>query len=156
MLWTHYVLLSFIPFLILDLTLSILPHKCSHTPIITSTLPFPLSTWLLISFLSNLPLVLFPLLLYWLRACANTLVVVAAFYALLWTFFRFAWLVIGAVMFFGFLWPNGKCDRLVELYMWVNLLVGVLQLVILMMLQGEIRAEFDWVRTRQRVWVPVV
>lgn len=58
-------------------------------------------------------------------------------------------------MFCGYLWVEGKCSKGFEVYMWVDLAVGFVQLVALLLLQTEIRAEFDNLRTRQRVWVSV-
>lgn len=38
--------------------------------------------------------------------------------------FRFIWLIVGAIMFWGYLTPKNYCGSPVNGYMWANLIIG--------------------------------
>jgi hypothetical protein len=64
-------------------------------------------------------------------------------YFSLWTFFRIAWLIVGAIMFIGYLAPRGLCAFGFSFYMWINLIVSTIQLILLGVIQRNIRALLD-------------
>jgi hypothetical protein len=109
-----------------------------------------MKTWLKVSGYTNLLLYVLPLLRYLIPACGPTILLVSSIYFFLWVFFRFAWLVVGSVMFFGYLWPHHLCAKGFNSYMWVNLIVSFLQVILLFFLQRELRNQMDSERTKQR------
>jgi thiamine transporter ThiT len=42
------------------------------------------------------------------------------------TLVRFVWLVIGACMYWGYLWPSNLCKPAVDAYMWIMLLFNMI------------------------------
>jgi hypothetical protein len=56
-------------------------------------------------------------------------------------------------MFVGYLWPNHLCLSNFSTYMWINLIVSSIQLVMLEILQREVKAFMDDSRFRQRVYM---
>lgn len=136
--YSNLILLTMIPFIIGDLYFSYKDMSCTHNPITNAKISFNLDTWLKISGYTNLAFVLFPVVSFFLSACAPSLLIIYLILAGLYVFFRFAWLVVGAVMFWGFLWPNRLCSNALNTYMWINLIYSFFTLFILCYLQQQV------------------
>lgn len=146
----NYVLLSFIPFIIADLYYAYNEETCGLTPIANTSISFPIRTWLKVSGYTSLFLLALPIMSYLIPTCGPTMWAVYAIYLTLWAFFRLAWLIVGGVMFFGYLWPNHLCASGFSTYMWINLIVSLIQLILLGVLQRQVKAVMDQERTVQR------
>ena len=44
--------------------------------------------------------------------------------------FRFAWMIVGAVMFWGSIFKRGMCTKGENVYVWIDLVVGFVTVVI--------------------------
>lgn len=136
--YSNLILLTMIPFIIGDLYFAYKDFSCTHDLISNTKISFDLSVWLKISGFTNLAFVLFPLMGLFLANCAPALLMIYLVFAALYVFFRFAWLVIGAVMFWGYLWPNRLCSNALHTYMWINLIYSFFTLFILCYLQQQV------------------
>lgn len=105
----NYITLAMIPFILLDLYYGYNEHTCSDLMISNTSISFPMRTWLKVSGYTNLLVVLIPILIYLLPTFGITFALINILYTAVWGFFRLAWLVVGAIMFIGFLWPNNHC-----------------------------------------------
>jgi hypothetical protein len=150
---TNYVLLSFVPFIIADLYYAYHEETCGLTKIANTSIFFPIRTWLKVSGYTSLLLLALPLMSFLVPTCGPTMWAVYAIYLTLWAFFRLAWLIVGGIMFIGYLWPNHLCASGFSTYMWINLIVSLIQLIMLGILQREVKAYMDNERLRQRVSV---
>lgn len=103
------ILLSYGPFIVLDLYYSQTETSCSHKPIQHTNIKFDLAHWLLVKGSTELVVVLFPLVVRMGRSCCETLPLWYASYIILYSFFELAWLVVGSIMFCGYLSPNQHC-----------------------------------------------
>ena len=117
-----------VPFGVCDLYYSYRDFTCVYAPITNYSIRFPLQTWLRVDGgvllgMSGL------ILLLGLVLCCNPLGSSGLFWVhnvlgFLLALFRLAWLVIGSVMFWGYLNKYHICGPPVSRYMWVNLIVG--------------------------------
>jgi hypothetical protein len=148
--YTNYILLTFIPFIIADLYYAYHEGTCVDHKIDNTKISFPLRLWLKVSGYTNLFLFILPLLTYLVPTCGATILLVHSLYFFLFIFFRFAWLVVGAIMFWGYLWPHRFCASGFNSYMWVNLIVGFLQILLLFFFQREFKNQVEVERTKQR------
>lgn len=148
--FSNLILLTMIPFIIGDLYFAYKDFSCTHQPIVNTKIVFELDTWLKISGYTNLAYVLFPLFGYFLPSCAPALLMVYLIFAALYVFFRFAWLVVGSVMFWGYLWPNRFCSNALNTYMWINLIYSFFTLFILCYLQQQVYELRDSQTTHKR------
>jgi|JI6StandDraft_1071083.scaffolds.fasta_scaffold19299_3 hypothetical protein len=136
---TNFILLSFIPFIIADLYYAYNEETCGLTPIVNTSINFPIRTWLKVSGYTSLMLLLLPILSLLVPICGSIMWTIYGIYILLWSFFRLAWIVVGGVMFVGYLWPNHLCASGFSTYMWINLVVSIIQLISIGVIQRYIK-----------------
>lgn len=148
--YTNYILLTFIPFIIADLWYGYHEFSCADAKIDNTNIKFPLRTWLKVSGYTNLMLFLLPLMTYLVPTCGASILLVHSIYFFLFIFFRFAWLIVGSIMFFGYLWPHKLCAGGFNTYMWFNLIVGFLQILLLFFFQKEFKSQVEVERSKQR------
>jgi hypothetical protein len=111
-------------FVIGDLYFAHNDHTCTNVWISNTNLGMRLGTWLKISGWTNFLFILFPIASICLAYCAPFLLIVYMVFATMYALFRFVWLVIGGIMFWGYLWGTGYCSTGISLYMWINLIYG--------------------------------
>lgn len=136
--YSNLILLTMVPFIIGDLYFAYKDFSCTHQTIANTKIVFDLSTWLTVSGYTNLAFVLFPILGFFLASCAHSLLMIYIVFVAGYIFFRFAWLVVGAIMFWGYLWPNRFCSNALNTYMWINLIYSFFTLFILCYLQQQV------------------
>lgn len=134
--YSNLILLTMIPLIIGDLYFAYKDYSCVHLPIENAHIGFDLSTWLKVSGWTSLAFIFLPIIGYFLASVTRLLVGYLVF-AVLYAFFRFAWLVIGAVMFWGYLWPNRLCADSLNTYMWVNLIYSFIICLLTCYLQQQ-------------------
>lgn len=111
-------------FVLGDLYFGYRDQSCTSSGIINTKIGFGLGTWLKVSGYTSLLFLLFPILRYCLAFCAPPLLIVYMVFAAMYTFFRLVWLVIGAIMYWGYLWGSNLCSQGLGIYMWINLVYG--------------------------------
>ena len=137
--YSNLILLTMIPFIIGDIWFAYRDHSCAHQPITNTKIAFELDTWLKVSGYTNLVFVLFPVLSFFLTSCASGLLIAYLIFTALYVCFRFAWLVVGSVMYWGYLWPNRPmCSNALNTYMWINLIYSFFILFVLCYLQQQV------------------
>ena len=98
------------------------------TKIQNTSISFNLQTWLLVDGYLMLALCAYLLLAAIGSAisegCGACLLVVYMVFSVLYGLFRMAWLIIGAVMFWGYLQPNNMCSGPLNSYMWALLIIN--------------------------------
>lgn len=119
--YPNLILFTMVPLIIGDLYFAYKDYSCSHLPIENYHIGFDLSTWLKVSGWTNLAFVILPIVSYFLSGVPRLLIGYLIF-AILYVLFRFAWLVVGALMFWGYLWPNRLCADALNTYLWMNLI----------------------------------
>jgi hypothetical protein len=134
--YSNLILLTMIPLIIGDLYFAYKDFSCVHIPIENAHIGFTLSTWLKVSGWTSLAFIALPIINYFLSNITRLLIGYLVF-AILYALFRFAWLVIGAVMFWGFLWPNRFCADALNTYMWVNLIYSFIICLLTCYLQQQ-------------------
>lgn len=122
------ILLSYVPFIVLDLYYSQAETSCCHHQIQNTSIKFDLARWLLIKGSTELVVVLFPLLLQFSDRCCETLPLWYASYLILYSFFELAWLIVGTIMFCGYLSPNRHCEIRFDIFMWFDIICGYVRL----------------------------
>ena len=128
--YSNYILLSLLPFIAFDLYYGYHEDTCIDFKIQNTNISFPLRTWLKVSGYTSLSAFILPLLTILLPYGAF-LELVYTLYYMLWLMFRFAWLVVGSIMFFGYLNKEHLCAKGFNTYMWINLIVGFIQVILL-------------------------
>lgn len=128
MITKRIILLSYVPFIIFDLYYSQTETSCCHEPILNTNIKFDLSKWLFVKGLTELIVIVFPILVYVFEKWCNTLPLWYASYLILFSFFELAWHIIGTIMFVGYLAPNRYCKRRFNLYMWFDIVCGFVRL----------------------------
>lgn len=117
-----------LPFVIGDLYFAFENPKCVRLPISNTKISFNLSTWLKVNGLLSLMLMLLLLglaLAIW-RTTSNNYQHLFFGYLITLTFtaaFRICWTIVGAIMFWGFLYPS-RCESNLNAYMFATLIVG--------------------------------
>lgn len=119
--YSNLILFTMVPFIIGDLYFGYKDYSCTRLPIENTKIGFGLSTWLKVSGWTSVAFIILPIVNYFLAGIPRLLIGYLVF-ALLYAVFRFAWLVVGAVMFWGYLWPHNYCADSLSTYMWVNLI----------------------------------
>lgn len=120
--------LAAVPFGVCDLYYSFKDFSCVWTPIERYAIRFPLQTWLRVDGGVLLGMSALILLLGIIVSC-NPLNGSGLFWfhntlGFIFALFRLAWLIIGSIMFWGYLNKYHLCDNPVKIYMWVNLIAG--------------------------------
>lgn len=139
-------------FAVADLYFAYNDYSCTNAWITNTKLGFGLGTWLKISGYTNLIFLLFPIIGFFLGSLGRTLMMVYMVFAALYVFFRFIWLVIGAIMFWGYLSATGMCSSGLHTYMWINLLYSFFVLLAMCYNQQQVytttyvstRASYVW------------
>lgn len=120
--------LAAIPFGVCDLYYSYKDYSCVWIDIANTKLRFPLQTWLRVDGGVLLGMAVL-ILLFGIILCCNPSGGQGLFWChnvltFLFALFRLAWLIIGAIMFWGYLNKFPLCDTAIRRYMWANLIVG--------------------------------
>lgn len=134
--YPNLILFTMLPLIVGDLYFAYKDYSCSHLPIENVKLGFDLSTWLKISGWTNLAFIILPIINYFLAGVPRLLIGYLVF-ALLYALFRFIWLIIGSIMFWGYLWPHRFCADALNTYMWVNLIYSFIISLITCYLQQQ-------------------
>ena len=121
-----------------DLYFAHTDNSCAHSSIVNTKIGFTLATWLKISGYTNLLFLLFPVVRYCIASCSPPLLVAYMVFAALYVFFRFIWLVLGGIMFWGHLWKSPLCSHHLSIYMWINLVYSSLILMFLCYNQQQV------------------
>lgn len=113
-------------FIIPDLIFAGQDTKCVTTPV--NGFAFPLRTWLRVDAYARLIMSLL-IMVYAILACtsfkrAMHLQPCAIAAIIIYSLFLLAWLIVGAIMFWGKLDPSGACEGGVRTYMYVFLILG--------------------------------
>lgn len=119
--YPNLILFTMIPLIVGDIYFGYKDFSCVHLPIENTHIGFNLSIWLKISGWTNLAFVILPIINYFLASAPRFLTGYLVF-GLLYALFRFAWLIVGGVMFWGYLWPNRLCAEALNTYVWVDLI----------------------------------
>ena len=104
--------------------------QCLTEPILSPPIHLTLKTWLLVDAYTMLAVLIF-FLLAAIAFCVNSALGVACSCCavtvlILFSIFRFAWLIVGAIMFWGYLNPRETCDSSLSAYMWAMLIIEIL------------------------------
>ena len=120
--------LAAIPFGVCDLYYSFRDYSCVWIDIANSSIKFPLQLWLRVDggvLLGMATLILlFGLVLYCNPVGCEGLFWFHNVLTFVFALFRVAWLVIGSIMFWGYLNRYNLCDAGIRRYMWANLIIG--------------------------------
>lgn len=120
--------LAAIPFGVCDLFYSYRDHSCVWIDIANTKIRFPLQVWLRVDggvLLGMAALIL----LFGLILCCNPIGCEGLFWfhnvlTFIFALFRLAWLIVGSIMFWGYLNKFPLCDSPIRWYMWANLIIG--------------------------------
>ena len=128
-LWCLFAILLCVnaPFIICDFIFAY-RGNCVDDPV--SGIPFTLSLWLQVEGATRAAIVALFFIVALLSCCslawALKLLMCAFCTLIVYSLFAFAWLIIGAVMFWGHLNNEGNCSGQVRGYMWALLIIGFL------------------------------
>lgn len=125
-------------FVIGDLYFAYNDYSCTNLWVTNTKIGFGLGTWLKVSGYTNLLFLIFPAIRYILAGCSTTLVLIYMVCISIYVFFRFIWLVIGGIMFWGYLWGLGLCSQRLNIYMWINLIYSFFLLFFLCHSQQQV------------------
>lgn len=117
-----------IPFAVGDLYYAHRDFTCVWIPISNAHINFPLRRWLLADG-GVLIALLVLLLIFGIVMCCCPIGCECLWWfrnilGFLFAIWRLAWLIVGAVMFWGFLYKKNYCGVAVSRFMWANLIVG--------------------------------
>lgn len=121
-------LVMVMPFIVLDFCFANGDSECLVQEILEFSIPFHLKLWLRIKAITMLIscLALVPGIIA--GFCSEETGIACgiggACYLCLNSLFSIAWLVVGAIMFWGDLYHAGTCDKDLTIYMFVNLIYG--------------------------------
>lgn len=123
-----FLFLAAIPFGVCDLYYSYRDYSCVWIDITNYKIRFPLQIWLRVDggvLLGMAALIL----LFALILCCNPTGCEGLFWfhnvlTFVFALFRLAWLIIGSLMFWGYLNKFPLCDTGISRYMWANLIIG--------------------------------
>ena len=129
--FSSFIFFAVLLFIIGDLYFAYTDKSCTNTTITNTKIGFSLGTWLKISGYTNLLFLLVPIVGFYLVLCSPSLIIAYMVLSMVYVFFRLIWVGLGAIIFWGFLWPHRVCNQGLTVYMWINLisslvLVGVL------------------------------
>lgn len=86
-----------------------------------------LDSWVLIGFAISAILSIFQLCFCIATYCSYVMWLISKILYVLW---RLAWLIVGAVMFWKNINPNNICGNAISRYMWANLIIGFVQVLV--------------------------
>ena len=121
-----------LPFIVCDLYFGYEQNFCTLIPANDVGINLTLRTWLLVSGYLALSMMLLLFLLI-IKVIAN----VESAHLLIWYYllyelvslFNFCWIIVGAVMFWGYLYPKNLCNDSVGVYMYARLVLGFIGIV---------------------------
>lgn len=108
--YSNFLLLAMLLFVIGDLYFASTDKSCIHSKIINTKVGFGLDSWLRISGYTGLIFLIFPLVSCYLVNLSPSLLLIYMVFSVLYVFFKFIWFVIGAFMFWGYLWGARTCS----------------------------------------------
>ena len=129
-----FITIFMLPFIVCDLYFSYNnTSPCLDQAITNYSIGFTLRTWLMVEGWGNLVVVIL-FLIAALASCVSAdlggmLLICIICLLLFYSAFRFAWIIIGAVMFWGELLPGGQCDQTISDYMWALLIISLVGIV---------------------------
>jgi hypothetical protein len=106
--YSNILLFSMIAFVIADLYFGYSSHTCIHSEIANAKVGFGLDKWLKVSGFTGIVFLLFPIVSYCLGNLTPTMLLVYMVLAMLYSFFRFIWIVLGAIIW-KYLWSAKLC-----------------------------------------------
>lgn len=144
--YSNICLLTAVIFTIADLYFAYTDFSCTHSWISYSKFGFGLGTWLKVSGFTSLFFLAAPILGLCFARSQAIINYIICFAALI-IIFRFIWLIIGSIMFWGYLSGTGACSNALNTYMWINLLYSWGLLLISCLTQQQTYAQTSSVRT---------
>ena len=126
--YSNLCFLTMLIFAIADLWFAYNDYSCTLL-IPNLKLGFGLGTWLKVSGYTNLIFLLVPIIGFFLGSLGRPLMIAYMVFALFYTFFRFVWVVIGAIIFWGYLSNPPLCTSSLHTYMWINLIYSIFVLL---------------------------
>ena len=122
-----------LPFIVCDLYYAYTDTTCVDLPITNYSISFPLGMWLKVNGYLALTMIVVLILIAVLICCTEKALLLFIGYLFL-TFivslFNIAWLIVGAVMFWGYLYPNSLCQSSVTGYVFARLILGCISVFI--------------------------
>lgn len=126
------VVIVALPFIVCDLYFGYQQNFCTLIPANDAGISITLSTWLLVYGYFALTM-----LLLFLMACARVCCNLEAAHLLIWyalldqlaSLFRFCWMIVGAIMFWGYLYPKNLCNDSTGGYMYTRLVLGFVSIL---------------------------
>jgi hypothetical protein len=118
-----------LPFIVCDLFYGYTDTTCVNLPISNTSINFTLGTWLKVNGYMSLALIALLVFIAIFICCSEKAIVLFVVYIyiiLATSFFTIAWLIIGAVMFWGYLYPNNLCSSSVTGYVFTRLILGII------------------------------
>ena len=126
------LLLSF-PFIVCDFYYANNDYSCVWAPIQSYKINFPLQRWLRVDgamMLAFLVVMLIIAITICVSPACDWMYPVHAIVGGILAVFRFAWLIVGAVLYWGYLNKAGLCASNIRGYMFANLIIGFLFLAL--------------------------
>ena len=124
-----FVTIFMLPFVICDLVFAYNnTSQCMDDTLTKVSISFTLRTWLMVEGWVN-----FGVIAAFLVAALGSIIsaefggclLICVICGLIfYSIFHLAWLIVGAVMFWGELWPNNSCDGTINGYMWALLIIS--------------------------------
>ena len=129
--YSNLCLLTSIFFIIGDLYFGYYDHTCTHSWVPQVKLGISLGTWLRVSGWTSLLFLIIPSVAMCLgRLGGGPLLRVYQVFAGLYSLFRLIWLILGSLIFWGYLSGTGACSNALNTYMWITLLFGWILLLL--------------------------
>lgn len=127
------MIIMLLPFMICDFIFAGGDSTCLTQDLKNSSITINLKQWLLTDAWVVVVLIII-LLLILVITCVSPaagLVAMGGFLciAILYSLYKIAWLIIGSVMFWGELNPDGTCQKPLNDYMWVKLILGLIGVI---------------------------
>lgn len=126
--WPNLLLFTSIIFTVADLYFGYNDFSCTNSWVTQAKLGFGLGTWLRVSGYTSLLFLVIPIFANCLGRLGGPLITAYQIFAGLYSIFRFIWLVLGSIIFWGYLSGTGACSNALNTYMWINLLFSWLLL----------------------------
>lgn len=120
--YSNICLLTAIIFTIGDLYFAYNDYTCTFSWITQTKLGINLGTWLKVSGFTSLLFMVIPIIGLCLGRLGSGLMRIYQIFAGLYALFRFIWLILGSIIFWGYLSGTGACSHSLNTYMWINLI----------------------------------
>lgn len=123
-----------LPFIVCDLYYAYNDTICVALPILNPSVSFTLGTWLLVSGYLQLAMISMLFLIAIIACCSPkglTLFIGYLLLTIIVSLFNIAWLIVGAVMFWGYLYKQDLCSNsAVNSYMFARLILGFISVFV--------------------------